>query len=68
MLGGMAPNRNSLANQMDRLIVLVDFAWRLSPVTCAHLARTFFQVAQMHKAIASAQHVELHIMDGSSPE
>jgi hypothetical protein len=63
----MAPDRNSMANQMDKLIVLADFAWRLSPVTCAHLARTFFQVAQMHKATASAQRVE-HIMDGSSPE
>jgi hypothetical protein len=64
----MAPDRNSLANQMDRLIMLADFAWRLSAVACAHLARTFFQVAQTHKATASAQRVELHIMDGSSPE
>jgi hypothetical protein len=64
----MAPDRNSLANQMDRLIVLADFAWRLSPVTCANLACAFFQVAQMHKATASAQRAELHIMEGSSLE
>ena len=68
----MAPNRNSdrnsLAKQMDRLIMLADFAWRLSPVACARLARTFFQVAQMHKATASAQRLELIIMDNSNSE
>jgi hypothetical protein len=68
----MAPNRNSdrnsLAKQMDRLIMLADFAWRLSPVACAQLAHTFFQVAQMHKATASAQRLELHIMDNSNSE
>jgi hypothetical protein len=65
---GMAPDRNSLANQMDRVIMLVDLAWRLSPVACAHLAHTFFQVAKMHQAAASAQRAELRIMNGGNPE
>ncbi len=64
---GMAPDRNSLANQMDRLIVLADLAWRLSPKPCAHLARTFFQVAKMQQTAALAERVELHIMDGDDP-
>ena len=64
---GMAPDRNSLANQMDRLIVLADFAWRLSPEVCAHLARTFSQFAEMQQTAALSQRAELHIKDGDDP-
>jgi hypothetical protein len=59
---------NSLSNQMDRLIVLADLAWRLSPVTCAHLARTFFQVAEMQQTAALAKRAELRIKNGRSPK
>jgi hypothetical protein len=63
----MAPDPNSLANQIDRLIVLADLAWRLSPMTCAHLARTFFQVAEMQQTAALSERAGLRIMDGDDP-
>ena len=63
----MALDRNSLASQMDRLIVLADFAWRPSPKACAHLARTFFQIAEMQETAALSQRAELRIMDGDGP-
>jgi hypothetical protein len=64
----MASDRNSLANQIDRLIVLADLAWRLPTKPYAHLAHTLFLVGKMYQAAASAQRAELHIMDGNNPE
>jgi hypothetical protein len=61
---GMAMDRNSLANQMDRLIVLADLAWRISPNACGQLARTFSQIAEMQQTTALSQRAELRIMDG----
>jgi hypothetical protein len=63
----MAIDRNSLANQMDRLIVLADLAWRISPDACGHLARTFSQIAEMQQTAALSQRTVLHIMDGDDP-
>jgi hypothetical protein len=63
----MATDRNSLANQMDRLIVLADFAWRRSPMASAQLARNFFQIAEMQQTAALSQRAELRIMDDGSP-
>ena len=63
----MAMDRNSLANQMDRLIVLADLAWRISPDACGHLARTFSQIAEMQQTAALFRRAELRIMDGDEP-
>jgi hypothetical protein len=51
----MASDRNSLADQMDRLIVLADLAWRLSPKPYAYLVHTFFQIAKIYQAATLAQ-------------
>jgi hypothetical protein len=51
---------------MDRVIMLADFAWRLSPESYAHLACTLFSVGKMHQAAALAQRTQLRIMDANS--
>lgn len=54
----MMPDSNCLANQMDRLIVLADTAWRLAPEPCGHLAHTLYLVGKMYQAAASARRAE----------
>ena len=64
----MAPDCTSLANQMDRLIVLADLAWRLPPEPYAHLAHTLFLAGKMYQAAALAQRAEWCIMSGRTPK